>query len=70
MREELTKTQAWHLHWMKELRTPQERREIYLELKSIGVQPSTANRIKDWSRPHIDLFIKCWMEENEGTTIE
>jgi len=61
MREELSRTQAWHLHWMKELKTPQERREAYTLLRSIDVPPSVANRVKDWSQPHIDSFIESWL---------
>ena len=61
MQEGLSRTQAWHLHWMKELKTPQERREAYTLLRSIDVPPSVANRVKDWSQPHIDSFIESWL---------
>ena len=46
------------LGWYKELRTKEERRAIYQELRALGYPPHIAQRARDWSRGHIELFIK------------
>ncbi|WP_297091988.1 hypothetical protein [Thermococcus sp.] len=44
--------------WYKELRTKEERREIYQRLRKMGYPAEIARRLRDWSDSHIELFIK------------
>ena len=48
----------YRMHWYKELRTKEERREIYRKLREMGYPVEVARRVRDWSKPHIEQFIK------------
>lgn len=52
--------------------TPQERREKYSLLKSLGVNPSTAHRMRDWRLAKIErLFHLCFDEHhNKAPTLK
>ncbi|GAB6102389.1 hypothetical protein JCM16138_16120 [Thermococcus atlanticus] len=44
--------------WYKEMRSKEERREIYRKLRELGYHPEIARRLRDWSESHIELFIR------------
>ena len=44
--------------WYKELRSKEERREIYRKLREMGYPSEIARRLRDWSESHIEQFIK------------
>jgi len=48
----------YKMHWYKELRTKEERREIYRKLREMGYPAEVARRLRDWSNGHIELFIR------------
>jgi len=56
--DKATRALLYKLGWHKELRTKEERRAIYNELRALGYPPHIAQRVRDWSRGHIELFIK------------
>ena len=56
--DEATRALLYKLGWYKELRSKEERRAIYQELRALGYPPHIAQRARDWSRGHIELFIK------------
>jgi len=45
-------------HWHKEKRSKKERRQIYQKLRKLGLTSYQAQRIRDWSDGHIELFLK------------
>ena len=57
-RNNLTDDQLYYYHWYKELRTPEERRILYAEIVGVGIPPTWARRVRDWSLPHQKLFIE------------
>ena len=49
----------YRMHWYKELRSKEERRKIYRKLREMGYPADLARRMRDWSKPHIEQFIKA-----------
>lgn len=57
----LTRSDLYNWHWYKEIRTQEERRELYRMLRDAGVPWQTASRVRDWSTPHILSWIRQYM---------
>jgi len=45
-------------YFVREQRTPDERKEIYNKLRELGVTRPWAARVRDWTNNHVSVFIE------------
>ena len=53
----LTRKELYSNHWYKELRTPEQRRNLYQLARQAGCDSYLARRIRDLSPNHAQSFI-------------
>lgn len=53
----LTEERCYHLHFYKELMSPEERRDRYTSLRLSGATPSQARSWRDWSPNHYQMMV-------------